>query len=123
MAKSTLQDESTLATPAAAVLPFPERHGDRPVQREIGMDAAGFLRLLLLDREGEPIPANVRRFDEPNGAKSPNRSPELLLALCIWNALPAKQRESVKSVVRGMAYSEPFDPDAVMLNNLLNRRA
>ena len=51
------------------VLTFPDRHGTRPVRAEIDMSSAGFLSLLLMEGKGEMIPANVHRFDEPEGEK------------------------------------------------------
>jgi hypothetical protein len=108
------------ASAPSNVLPFPQTK--RALwHRSRGMDAAGYLSLLQLEREGEAFPANVQRLDEPNGAALPERSPELLLALLIWDSLPAKQRERVKQSLRCLAYGKPADPCAVKLNNLLNR--
>jgi hypothetical protein len=83
------------------------------------MDAAGFLSLLLLERDGEAIPANVQRFDEPDGAELPSRSPALMLAMLLFDALSAKQRDRIRQTVRGLAYSKDPMPDAVALNNAL----
>jgi hypothetical protein len=83
------------------------------------MDAAGFLSLLLLERDGEAIPANVQRFDEPDGAELPSRSPALMLAMLMFETLPAKKRDRIRQTVRGLAYSQDPFPDAVALNNAL----
>jgi hypothetical protein len=83
------------------------------------MDAAGFLSLLLWDREGEPVPPNVQRFDEPDGPTFPSREPVFILAMLIWEGLPAKQRDRITRLVRGMAYSKHPIPEAVQLHNVL----
>ncbi len=103
------------ASAPPTVLPFPQTKRALRHYRS-GMDAAGFLSLLLLERDGEAIPANVQRFDEPDGASLPDRMPELLLAVLIWSGLPTKQRDRIQYIVRGMAYAEHPDPRAARLN-------
>jgi hypothetical protein len=88
------------------------------------MEAAGLLTLLIRDRDGEPIPPNVHRLDEPKGAATyPDQSPALLLALLIWGELPPKKQERIRDLLRCMAYG-PKHPDrsAVQLHNLLSGR-
>jgi len=116
---ATLPNDGGTSVPPT-ILPFPDRGGGR--HREVGMDAAGFLSLLLLDRDGEAIPTNVQRFDEPEGGTLPSRTPELLLAMLVWSELPAKRKENVRRAIRCMAYADKADPSAVQLNNLLSRR-
>ena len=103
---------------SAAVLPFPKYGGRK--RRAEGMGAAGLLSLLLLEREGESIPANVERIDKPQEALT--RSPELLLALAVFGSLPKRQRDRVQSTIRCLAYGANRNPDAVMLNDALNGR-
>jgi hypothetical protein len=83
------------------------------------MDAAGFLSLLLLERDGQPIPAKVARFDEPKGPTLPDRSPELLLAMLLWCELSPQKQARIKRAVRCMAYADPPDPCALQLRNML----
>jgi hypothetical protein len=109
------------ASASHTILPFPQtkralRHGRTNTQ------AAGFLSLLLMEREGEAVPANVQRFDEPDGPILPDRSPQLLLALLLWSQLPATKKERVKQTLRCMVYGDNPDPDALRLHNLLGRR-
>lgn len=106
---------------SATVLPFPQTRNALCHYRT-NMAAAGFLSLLLLEREGEAVPGNVQRFDEPNGTGLPAPSPELMLGLLILEALPAKQREQVGRRLRCMAYANPPIADAVRLNNALQGR-
>jgi hypothetical protein len=109
------------AQTSPVVLPFPQTR--RAIRHyETGMDAAGFLSLQLLERDGGKIPANVQRFDEPEGKVIPSQSPELLFALLVWNALPRQKKEGVKATVRVLAYEQNASPAAVQLNNLLNGR-
>jgi hypothetical protein len=105
------------------VLPFPQTA--RAIGHyNSGMDAAGLLSLLLLDRDGEPPPENVRRFDNLDVQKEPiAQSPELMLALLAWGALPKKKRDSIRSTVRCEAYGSRAGPAAVGLHNLLSRSA
>jgi hypothetical protein len=87
------------------------------------MDAAGLLSLLLMDRDGEPIPANVERFDG-YGAEQPSKSPELLFALLIWSVLTANQQDRIRRQLRGMVYcSKEPNAYAVQLHNMLEGRA
>lgn len=88
-----------------------------------GMSAAGDLSLLLLDREGEAIPAIVTRVAEPNGPEMPPPNAALMLAVLMLEALPAKQRERVRRIVRGMAYSEQPPEAAIQLHNVLRSGA
>jgi hypothetical protein len=104
-----------------AVLPLNAK-AVRGTRTRAGMSAAGFLSLLLMEREGEAIPDNVQRFDEPEGPLLPERSPELLLALLLYAQLSPKKRDSIRSAIRGLAYGEVLDPAALQLNNLLSRR-
>ncbi len=87
---------------------------------EAGTDAMGLVSLLLMDRQGEPIPRNVRRLDALDQVGLPCRSPELLLALLLWSALPERKRERIRGAVRGAAYAEGADQSAVHLHNLLS---
>ena len=105
-----------------AVLPFPQT--TRVLDHySSSMDTAGFLTLLLWDREGEPIPSNVQRIDEPGGPTFPSRGPAFLLAMLIWEGLPDERRERIKCLVRGMAYSEHPIPEAVQPHNALKIHA
>lgn len=108
---------------SATILPFPQSPSAvRRHNRTEGLTTtAGLLSLLLLDRDGEPIPANVQRFDEPEGAQLPERSPELLLCLLIFNGLPQKRRDQIRRGVRALAYSGRPDPVVVSLNNMLRQ--
>ena len=108
------------ASASPTILRFPDRGGGR--HRAVGMDAAGFLSLLLLERDGEAIPTNVRRLDEPTGGTLPSRTPELLLAMLVWSELPARGKENIRRAIRCMAYADKADPSAIQLNNLLSRR-
>jgi hypothetical protein len=83
------------------------------------MDAAGLLSLLLLDREGESAPENVRRIDNLDETAPPPRSVERMLLLLIFSALPPKKRESIKRLARCAAYGQDADAVAVELHNLL----
>ena len=119
MATDTLQPEPALATAqgGTTVLPFPQT----PAALEryhTGMDTAGLLSLLLLERDGKPIPENVQRFVEPNGVELPERSPALLLALCFWGELPAKKRERITNTLSGMTHGTKPDRFALRLHNL-----
>lgn len=106
---------------APNVLPFPQTK--RALRHySTGMDAAGFLSLMLMERSGERIPANVVRFDEPEGAGQPERSPALLLAVLMFSAFSKRQQEQVRRWIRGMAYSNDPDPVAVQLGHMLNGR-
>ena len=105
-----------------SVLPFPPHRAKRGRKRKReGMEAAGFLTLMLMDRDGEDIPANVQRMDEPQGETMPERTPELLLALMLWGELSARKRESICQQARCMAYATKPDPAAVQLHNLLRK--
>lgn len=100
------------------ILPFPQtkralRHCNS------GMDAAGFLSLLLITRDGEAIPANVVRFDEPDGPKLPENTPALMLALALYAAMPKHTRESVESQIRCMAFAQSAGPSVRQLFHLL----
>ena len=101
-----------------AVLTFPQRNKGR-VRRSDSMDAAGFLTLMLMDREGKAIPQNVQRFDEPDGPDLPARSPEILFLLLLWSELPAKRRERIRKTIQSAAYDRSPDPCFVQLRNLL----
>ena len=106
---------------SATILPFPPTR--RRVRKRHYVDhGAGFLTLQLLERDGEAIPANVQRIDEPDGPQLPERSPDLLLALFVWGELSAKKRDKIKGHLRCLAYRDQPDPCAVRLLNLLNRR-
>jgi hypothetical protein len=85
------------------------------------MDAAGLLSLLLLDRESEPAPYNVKRIDNLDETAQPSRSVERMLLLLIFSALPEKKRESIKRLARCAAYGQDADAVAVELHNLLKR--
>lgn len=113
---------NTVDSAPPTVLPFPQTRVTRRRVRS-SMEAAGFLSLLLLDREGEAIPTNVQRIDEPDGMELPDRSPTLMLAVLIFEALPAKKRERIRRIVRGMAYAQDPLPDAVRLHNVLRTGA
>lgn len=107
------------ASAPSNVLPFPQ------TKRALwhyshGMDAAGFLSLLELDRDNKPIPANVRRFDEPDGPGLPEGSAVMLLAVLMLDAMTEKQRERVRRIVRGMAYGPNPSPHALQLHNALS---
>jgi hypothetical protein len=107
---------------SSMVLPFPQTR--KAIRHyETGMGAAGFLSLQLMERDGEAVPANVRRYDQLEGGAIPSQSPELLLALCIWGTLPPQKKESVKATVRALAYARNASPSAVQLHNLLKRGA
>lgn len=102
------------------VLPFPQTKKALRLYHS-GMDAAGFLSLIMMEQAGETPPTNVCRLD---GLEQdlPERSPELLLALMLWEQLPAPNRDSIRRAVRGMAYGDKPDPCAVRLNNALRLR-
>jgi hypothetical protein len=106
---------------SAAILAFPPRNHGR-VRKTRSMEAAGLLSMLLLERDGELIPANVQRIDEPEGFALPARSPELLLALLIFATLPEQQQERVRRAIRCAAYNGKADYCAIKLNNALNGR-
>ena len=58
---------------SAVILRFPQTQ--RAIRHyETGMNAAGLLSLLLLDREGETTPANVERIDGSDNAALPAQS-------------------------------------------------
>lgn len=100
------------------VLPFPQKNKGR-VRKIRSMDAAGLLSLMIMERDGEAVPENVERFDEPGGADLPDRSPELLLATFIWQVLTVEQQDRILSPLRCMAYSKLPDPYALQIYNLL----
>jgi hypothetical protein len=100
------------------VLPFPQT-AEALRHYETDMEAAGFLSLLLMDRREEAIPANVQRFDEPQGMTLPPRTPAFILLMLIFEGLPKRRRDRIKRLVRGMAYSERPLPEAVQLHNAL----
>jgi hypothetical protein len=106
----------------ATVLTFPERNKGRK-RRCNSMDAAGCLSLLIADRDGDEIPTNVQRIDEPTGRLLPSRSDELLFALCIWQVLEPSQKERIEATLRPLAYSgRASDEGALKLYNMLKRR-
>lgn len=102
------------------VLPFPQERVRRKHARA-SMDAAGFLTLLIMDRENEPTPANVQRIDEPDGPEFPSKSAALMLAILIFEALTPMQRERIKRTVRGLAYTADPLLEARQLQNVLSR--
>ena len=104
------------------VLPFPQTRKALK-HHETGMSAAGFLSLLLLDRDGQTVPANVQRFDEPEGPMLPERTPAFMLMMLIFEGLPKPQRDRIRQIIRGLAYSEHPLPEAVQLHNALRMRA
>jgi hypothetical protein len=100
------------------VLPFPQT-AEALRHYRTDMQAAGYLSLLLMDRSEEAIPANVQRFDEPEGMTLPARTPAFILLMLIYDGLPKRQRDRIKRLVRGMAYSDRPLPEAVQLHNAL----
>lgn len=109
------------ASAPPTVLPFPQTKKALRLYSS-GMDAAGLLSLLLMDRDGEQIPGNVERFDEPNGPSMPPRTPSFILAMLMFETLPATQRKRVRTLVRGMAYAQDAHPEAIQLHNALRLR-
>lgn len=108
---------------SGTVLAFPQSEkAIKRRKRPEGMMAAGFLSLILLERDGGAIPDKVERFDEPQGRGLPERTPELLFSLLIWGELSKKKQEHVRQMLRCLVYSEKPDPVAVKLHNTLNRR-
>lgn len=102
------------------VLPFPVRNTGR-IRRSRSMMSAGKCALLIIEREGEDAPANVVRIDVPKPPAPVERSPMLLLTLCLYFEASAKAREGIKRNLRGMAYSG--DEDAIALLAFLRREA
>lgn len=105
----------------SAVLSFPQTAKAKRLYHS-RMDGAGFLRLLLMEREGEALPENVQRIDEPDGVTHPEKSATLLLALLVMQQLPKAKQEALKATLRCMAYGRRPDPCAVQLLNVLNGR-
>lgn len=110
------------ASAPPTVLPFPQT-ARALRRRRTGMSASGYLSLLLMEREGEAIPVNVVRFDEPDGVMLPTKSPELLMLLLIFSQLPSAKQDHIKKTIRCMAYDGRPDAIWVQLNNVLNRRS
>jgi hypothetical protein len=101
------------------VLPFPQT--ELALQRySTSMGAAGLLALMLLERDNQPIPANVQRFDMHGEPAMPSQTPELAFALLLWNELPPTKKASFKKSLRDMAYSPRAGASVVQLHNLLN---
>jgi hypothetical protein len=100
------------------VLTFPQTQKALKRRRK-GMGAAGLLTMMIMERDGEAVPENVARFDQPDGAELPNKSAELLLATLLWSVLTAEQQDQILSSLRMMAYGNPVDRDALQLHNLL----
>jgi hypothetical protein len=104
------------------LIAFPERNKGRK-RRCRGMEAAGDLSLLLLDRDGEPAPENVERIVEPEGVTTPPPSAALLLGIVVLSVLTDKQKQAVRSAVRVMALGDKNPlPEATQLHNLLSGR-
>jgi hypothetical protein len=103
----------------ATVLPFP-RTATALRRRREGVGAMGLTSLMLLERDGEVIPANVQRFDQPQGVSPPEKSPELLLGLLLWSELTPKKQERIRQQLRLMAYVADPDPMSLRLHSLLN---
>ena len=115
------EPERRAESASSNILPFTGKPKRTRSRRSMG--AAGMLTLQLMARDGERAPLNVRRFDrldELDEFELPERSPELLLALFVWDQLPAAKRERVKSVIRCLAYGENACASAVRLDNLLS---
>lgn len=102
-----------------AVLPFPSRNKGR-VRKTRSMEAAGDLSLLIDERDGVPIPANVARIKTPFGAEIPAKTPELLLVLSVWGVLEQRQRDEVRSTLRMLTYGYGC-PIAAGLHELLRK--
>lgn len=113
------EPERRAESASSNILPFTGKPKRTRSRRSMG--AAGMLTLQLMARDGERAPLNVRRFDRLDEFELPERSPELLLALFVWDQLPAAKRERVKSVIRCLAYGEKACASAVRLDNLLSR--
>lgn len=108
---------------SAVVLRFPQteralRNGRSP---RVGAGAMGLLALQLRERDGEPMPENVHRFDGLDDEGIPDRSPALLLAALAFGGLPKKRQEAIKRSIRAFAFDDRHNKDAVQLHNLLNR--
>lgn len=103
------------------VLAFPRRDKGR-VRKRRSMDAAGLLSLMIMERDGEAVPENVERFDQPDGAELPKRTADLLFATLIWNVLSVEQQDRIRSTLRTMAYGSPADGYGLQLHNLLTGR-
>ncbi len=81
------------------------------------MDAAGELALMLLRQVGEPIPDKVRYFKPFPEPTNVERSPALLLALCLYTSLPKRQKDKILSSLRHLAARR--DPDAAAVIELI----
>lgn len=105
------------ASAPSNVLAFPERNKGR-IRRSQSIEAAGEISLRMLARDGEAQPPNVKRLDwHGNDDDSlPERTPALLLALCIFYGLSAKRREDVREKLRSYAFD--YDRSAAQLLRL-----
>jgi hypothetical protein len=103
---------------SATVLPFPQTK--RAIRHyETGMDAAGLLSLLLMDREGEPAPENVKRFDRLDESRA-DEFDKAMLSLLVFSVLTPKQKERIRSAVRCQAYGTDANGSVIRLHNILN---
>ena len=100
------------ATALPIVLAFPPRNKGR-IRRSNSILSMGKCVLIGMEGRGEPIPANVVRFDQPNAPAPVTRSPALLLALAVYLSASNRQREATRRALSLLAHSG--DEDALSL--------
>ena len=85
------------------------------------MDASDFLGLLMTECDGEADAHVGGHSSQQGGQILAGTNSALLLAMLIWDTLPSNQRERIKRLVGNLASSECPIPEAVQLDNALNR--
>lgn len=102
------------------VLAFPQRNKGR-IRNSHSIFSMGRCIMSRLEADGETIPANVARFDQPKPPSPVTRSPVMLLAICLYFEASPKARESIRRSLSLLAYDG--DEDATALLAFLKREA